>query len=72
VAVHDIGTALRAARAQRGWTRDQLADRAGVSVAAIAQIESGRRRDVRLSTLTALATALDVSLDELVTGRTAG
>jgi transcriptional regulator with XRE-family HTH domain len=41
-----------------------------VSWAAIAQIESGRRKDVRLSTLSALAEALDVSVDYLI-GNTA-
>lgn len=65
-----VAAALRAAREQRGWTRDQLADRAGISAAAIAQIESGRRKDVRLNSLTALAAALEISLDEL-TGRVA-
>jgi transcriptional regulator with XRE-family HTH domain len=41
-----------------------------VSWSAIAQIESGRRQDVRLSSLTALAQALGVSVDYL-TGTTA-
>lgn len=66
--IEGVAAALRAAREQRGWTREQLADRAGISAAAIAQIESGRRKDVRLNSLTALAAALEISLDEL-TGR---
>jgi transcriptional regulator with XRE-family HTH domain len=37
-----------------------------VSWSAIAQIESGRRKDVRLTSLTALADALHVSIDHLV------
>jgi transcriptional regulator with XRE-family HTH domain len=37
-----------------------------VSWSAIAQIESGRRKDVRLSSLSALASALGVSIDYLV------
>lgn len=61
-----IGKSLRAARERRGWTREALAYHAGVSWAAIAQIESGRRSDARLSTLSALARALGVSLDHLV------
>jgi transcriptional regulator with XRE-family HTH domain len=48
-----------------GWSREALAYHSGVSGAAIAQIESGRRRDVRLSTLAALAAALGVSVDYL-------
>jgi transcriptional regulator with XRE-family HTH domain len=37
-----------------------------VSWSAIAQIESGRRKDVRLSSLSALADALTVSVDHLI------
>jgi transcriptional regulator with XRE-family HTH domain len=37
-----------------------------VSWSAIAQIESGRRRDVRLSSLSALANALEVRVDHLI------
>jgi transcriptional regulator with XRE-family HTH domain len=60
-----IGTSLRAARERLGWTREALAHRAGISWAAIAQIETGRRRDVRASSLVALAAALGVSLEQL-------
>ena len=61
-----IGESLRAARTRAGWSREALAYHSGVSWSAIAQIESGRRQDVRLSSLTALAEALDVSVDYLV------
>jgi transcriptional regulator with XRE-family HTH domain len=60
-----IGAALRLARVRVGWSREALAYHAGMSGAAIAQIESGRRQDIRLSTLTALAGALGVSVDYL-------
>jgi transcriptional regulator with XRE-family HTH domain len=60
-----VGSALRAARERRGWSREELAYRAGVSWSAIAQIESGRRRDIRLSSLSALAAALGVSIDQV-------
>jgi transcriptional regulator with XRE-family HTH domain len=61
-----IGTSLRAARARLGWSRETLAHHSGVSWSAIAQIESGRRKDVRLSSLSALAKALGVSVDYLI------
>src|SRR3977135_4205548 len=70
VALSEIGTSLRAARERVGMTREALAYHSGVSWAAIAQIESGRRKDVRLSSLTALADALGVSVDYLL-GKTA-
>jgi transcriptional regulator with XRE-family HTH domain len=60
-----IGASLRAARERRSWSRETLAHAAGLSWAAVVQIESGRRADVRLSSLLALADALEVSLDEL-------
>ena len=61
-----IGATLRAARARLGWSRETLAHHSGVSWSAIAQIESGRRKDVRLSSLSALAEALGVSVDYLI------
>ena len=61
-----VGETLRAARVRAGWTREALAYHSGVSWPAIAQIESGRRREVRLSSLSALADALTVSVDYLI------
>ena len=61
-----IGESLRTARARVGWSREALAFHSGVSWSAIAQIESGRRKDVRLSSLSALANALGVSVDYLI------
>jgi transcriptional regulator with XRE-family HTH domain len=66
-----IGASLRAARARLGWSRETLAHHSGVSWSAIAQIESGRRKDVRSSTLSALAEALGVSVDYLIGSATA-
>ena len=51
-----------------GWTREALAYHSGLSWAAISQIESGRRQEVRVSSLVALASALGVSVDYLVGG----
>lgn len=61
-----IAESLRAARTRVGWSRETLAHHSGVSWSAIAQIESGRRKDVRLSSLSALAKALGVSVDYLI------
>jgi transcriptional regulator with XRE-family HTH domain len=69
VTLPGIGVALRTARARLGWTREALAFHAGVSWSAIAQIESGRRQDIRTSSLVALANALGVPVDYL-TGAT--
>jgi transcriptional regulator with XRE-family HTH domain len=61
-----IGPRVRAARERLGWTREALAFHAGVSWSAVAQVESGRRTNLRPSTLAALAGPLGVSIDYLV------
>lgn len=61
-----LAAAVRAARQRRGWTRETLAHETGLSFAAITQIETGRRTEVRVSSLVALADALGVSVDYLV------
>jgi transcriptional regulator with XRE-family HTH domain len=66
-----IGPRVRAARGRLGWTREALAFHAGVSWSAIAQVESGRRTNLRPSTLAALSRALGVSIDYLVEGKLA-
>jgi transcriptional regulator with XRE-family HTH domain len=63
-----IGARVRAARERLGWRREELAYRSGISWSAIAQVESGRRRDLRPGTLSALAEALGVTIDHLVRG----
>jgi transcriptional regulator with XRE-family HTH domain len=64
-----IGSRVRAARERLGWSREALAFHSKVSWSAIAQVESGRRRNVRPSTLAALSRPLGVSIDYLVRGR---
>jgi transcriptional regulator with XRE-family HTH domain len=64
----DMGPRLRAARARCGWSREALAFHSGLSWSAIAQLESGRRRNARPQTLAALADALGVTIDYLVRG----
>jgi transcriptional regulator with XRE-family HTH domain len=71
VAQVGIASSLIASRARLGWSREALAYHSGVSAAAIAQIESGRRKDVRLSSLSMLADALGVTTDYLVRGAAA-
>jgi transcriptional regulator with XRE-family HTH domain len=63
-----IGPRVRAARERLGWTREALAFHSGVSWSAIAQVETGRRRNVRPSTLAAISRQLGVSIDYLVEG----
>jgi transcriptional regulator with XRE-family HTH domain len=63
-----MGPRLRAARERLGWSREALAFHSELSWSAIAQVESGRRTNVRPQTLSALAQALGVTIDYLVHG----
>lgn len=62
-----VGRRVREARAEHGWTLDQLAERSGVSRRMIVNVEAGTS-NASIATLLRLATALHVSLADLVTG----
>jgi transcriptional regulator with XRE-family HTH domain len=59
-----FGKQIATIRKQKGFTQQQLAEAVGMSVVAIAYIETGKRW-VRLSTLGKIASALKVSVDSL-------
>lgn len=61
----EVGERLRARRRARGLSLRVLAERLGVSPSLISQIERGRARP-SVSTLFAIVTELDASLDELL------
>jgi len=61
-----IGAQLRQARNERGLTREELAERAGVSRDIIAKLEQGSRETARITTLSALANALGITLAQLL------
>ena len=60
-----VGRRVREARAGRGLTLDQLAERSGVSRRMIVNVEAGTS-NASIATLLRLATALRVSLADLV------
>jgi HTH-type transcriptional regulator / antitoxin HipB len=61
--IADLGTAIRSARHARGWTQDQLAERAGVSRRWISEIEGGKSTAQIGKILVALE-ALDIELHD--------
>jgi transcriptional regulator with XRE-family HTH domain len=61
----ELGERLRRLRRERAITQEELAARSGISHVMIARTEQGKRFP-RLPVLTKLATALDVSLSELL------
>lgn len=62
-----FGRNVRAARLERGWTQEDLADKTGLAVVQVSRIERGTR-EVRLTTVVRLLKALDVSSDSLLEG----
>ncbi|WP_424217331.1 helix-turn-helix domain-containing protein (plasmid) [Streptomyces sp. BI20] len=60
-----VRTRIRALRTARGWSQENLAERARISPSQLSRIETGHRR-LSLDQLTAIAGALGTSLDALV------
>ncbi|MEV0538190.1 helix-turn-helix transcriptional regulator [Kitasatospora sp. NPDC050463] len=56
---------IRSLRQARGWSLDNLAERALMSPSGLSRIETGRQR-ISLDQLTSLARALGTSIDQLV------
>lgn len=63
-----IGERIRAARQQRGWTQEQLAESVGVSRSAVAQWETGRAGQLT-GNLARIAEVLSVGIEHLTHGR---
>jgi transcriptional regulator with XRE-family HTH domain len=63
----DIGTRIRAIRAELGLTQDQLAEQVGVSRSAVAQWETGRTGQIT-GNLSRIAAALEVNVEYLMYG----
>jgi transcriptional regulator with XRE-family HTH domain len=61
-----FGVRLRAAREARGWTQHELAEAAGCLNVEISRWECGHRTP-GLGTICAIANALHVTIDSLVT-----
>jgi transcriptional regulator with XRE-family HTH domain len=61
---HILARNLRRLRRAQKMTQEQLANAAGLRQALISELESGKL-DVRIDTLSRLATALDSSMAEL-------
>jgi transcriptional regulator with XRE-family HTH domain len=56
---------LRALRKARGWSLDNLAERAHISASTLSRLESGQRR-LAVDHLVTLARALDATVEDLV------
>ncbi|RGE21882.1 helix-turn-helix domain-containing protein [Leucobacter sp. wl10] len=63
--LRQLGPRLRAARRERGWTLDELAGRAGLSVSTLSRLESGKRQ-ASLELLLPLTRQLGIRVDDLL------
>jgi len=61
----EVGPRLRSARHARGWTLDELAERAGMSSSTLSRLESGKRQ-ASLELLVPLTRQLGVRIDDLL------
>lgn len=61
-----FGQLLRAFREGKGWTPEQLAERAGLHWDTVRKLERGDRARVSVDVASKLADALGLTLDELV------
>jgi LuxR family maltose regulon positive regulatory protein len=68
----DFGTLLRRHRLAAGWTQEELAERANLSPRAIGSLERGNRHAPYPHTLRQLATALELTGEELAAFEAAG
>lgn len=60
-----LGPRLRSARRERGWTLEELADRAGMSTSTLSRLESGKRQ-ATLELLMPLTRQLGIRIDDLL------
>lgn len=65
-ALLDRGTPLKVWREYRKMTQQQLAEKAGISVPYLSQIETGKR-NASTNVLVAIASILQVDVDDLIT-----
>jgi len=65
-----LGHKVRFLRQGKGWTLNDLAEKSGISKAYISDLENGTAGKPNIQYVYAIALALDVTLDELLTDAT--
>jgi transcriptional regulator with XRE-family HTH domain len=63
----DLAGRIRALRADRGWTQDELGARSGLSKSYLSRLEEGDRHP-SIAALLSIASAFDLPLNELFSG----
>lgn len=66
--VEALADNVRALRARKRWSQDELAARLGITQRTLSRLESGSRGDVGIGELERLCTVFGVDLAELLDG----
>lgn len=61
-----LGMKIKQLRMRRGWTQEELARKAKLSLVSVGRVECGMRKNPDLSTRKKLAKALGVSITDLL------
>lgn len=65
--VNDLGAMIRRARRQRGWTQDDLANRAGISRRTLVALEGGNPRgEIGIALRVIAALDRNVTINEIM------
>ena len=67
----NMGLRIRTARERKGWTREELAEKVGVSVNSMACVELGKN-GMRLDNFRKLCSLLSLNADYVLFGETGG
>ena len=62
-----LATKIRKLRSQKGWSQEELADRAGLHRTYISHLENGKRQ-ISVETLCKIAAGFGISSSELIKG----
>jgi transcriptional regulator with XRE-family HTH domain len=62
----DVGTLIKQARLEKGYTQEELAEKVGVKKSAVAKWENGRVSEIKRSNLKMLSEALDLKPTQLL------
>jgi transcriptional regulator with XRE-family HTH domain len=69
VKVFMLAENIKRYRMEKGLSQEQLAQKAGITYSTLAKLESGVNQNPKVKTLQQIATALEVSLDDLMKER---
>lgn len=61
----NLGSNIRSARKEKGWTQEKLAELSGINDKEVSHIEQGRR-NITIDTLVKICNALNVDIENII------